>query len=650
MGGMQYRKMNVLKRLSAMALLPGMIWGTPAQARELENPAEAFGRRTAVHDIALSPEGERVVFVGAAAGRGSNAYVASVAGGEARVIASTTGDPGNLRWCRFSGPSRIVCSISALSENYFNNIVGVSRLVAMGEEGENAVSLGRRRGSRYDGRIIDWLTEEDNIVLLSRFVRGGLRAVRLDTVTGDFNTSEMPNAVAGDFMTDGHGNIRIMMSRELRGATGMIGNDINIFFRERGDETWHNLSTYNDGDRTGFYPLAVDHDLDAAYGFERTDGRYALYRVALSQGDSREMLFSHDSVDVGSLITIGRQGWVIGVGYADDRPRVEYIDAEYRQLAEALSAALPDLPVIHFIDSNDDETRLLIWAGSDTDPGRYYVFDRNAGMLNHILDERPALQDVELAPVRSVRYPASDGTMIPGYLTLPPGREGERLPAIVMPHGGPEARDVWGFDWMAQFFAHQGYAVLQPNFRGSHGYGDGWLVENGFRNWETAIRDINDGARWLVSEGIAEAERMAGVGWSYGGYAVLQSAVYEPGLFKAVVAIAPVTDLPTLRREGMRYVGGRNLSEYLGSGPHVMAGSPARNADRIVAPVLLFHGDVDVNVDIQQSRIMQDRLEDADRPTELVTFEGLAHGLADSDARTQLLEQSDTFIREALGI
>ena len=113
-----------------------------------------------------------------------------------------------------------------------------------------------------------------------------------------------------------------------------------------------------------------------------------------------------------------------------------------------------------------------------------------------------------------------------------------QLPAVLLPHGGPSARDEWGFDWLAQYLANQGYAVLQPNYRGSAGYGDAWLQRNGFQGWRTSIGDVTDGARWLVAQGIADADRLAIVGWSYGGYAALQAGVTEPGLFKALVAIA----------------------------------------------------------------------------------------------------------------
>ena len=256
--------------------------------------------------------------------------------------------------------------------------------------------------------------------------------------------------------------------------------------------------------------------------------------------------------------------------------------------------------------------------------------------------DRPA------ATVRAVAYPAAEGVQVPAYLTLPPGRTDARgLPAVVFPHGGPAARDEWGFDWIAQYFASQGYAVLQPNYRGSAGYGDAWLQRNGFQSWRISIGDITAGARWLAAQG-ADASRMAIVGWSYGGYAALQSAVVEPGLFKAVVAIAPVTDLHQAKLDARRYSDSRNVTEYIGEGPHIVEGSPLRHAAQIRAPVLLFHGDRDLNVNVIHSRRMDAALRGAGRPSELTVFRGLEHDLADSQVRVRMLERIGTFLQTNL--
>jgi dipeptidyl aminopeptidase/acylaminoacyl peptidase len=219
-----------------------------------------------------------------------------------------------------------------------------------------------------------------------------------------------------------------------------------------------------------------------------------------------------------------------------------------------------------------------------------------------------------------------------------------------MPHGGPHARDEWGFDWLSQYFVARGFAVLQPNYRGSAGYGVEWFQDGGWQSWPTAIADVNAAGRWLADEGIAAPGKLAIFGWSYGGYAALQSQVLDPQLFKAVVAVAPVTDLERLRQE-FRSRGNRMIMErFIGEGPHIEAGSPARHAASFQAPVLIFHGDTDLNVGVGQSRLMAERLQAAGKQVTYVEFKELDHQLDTSEARTRLLSDSDRFIRAALGL
>ena len=310
----------------------------------------------------------------------------------------------------------------------------------------------------------------------------------------------------------------------------------------------------------------------------------------------------------------------------------------------------PGSPAIAFVDSSEDESKLVVLVGSDVDPGNYYLFDKATKQLAPIMAVREELVGAKLSTMKPITFPAADGTMIPGYITLPPGSDGKNLPAIVMPHGGPAARDEWGFDWLVQYFASQGYAVLQPNYRGSTGYGAQWFQKNGYQSWRTAIADINDAGRWLVKEGISTPDKLAIVGWSYGGYSALQSQVLEPDLFKAVVAVAPVTDLDKLKEEARRSSDYRIVENYIGTGPHIDAGSPARHADRFKAPVLLFHGDLDLNVGVDESRLMNSRLQAAGKSVEYVEFKDLDHQLDNGDARIRLLSSTDRFLRKALGI
>jgi len=652
----------MFQRFCATALL--LFWSVPAAA----DPADNFGARESIESIALSPSGTHIAYVAPAQGQGSRLFVVDLASGESRQTTAADGRTQRLGGCSWVSDQRLICSVFALSDSP-GVIVTVSRLVALDADGSNVKVLGQtdsayqRYANLWGGQVIDWLPGQDGAVLLGQnFVperragtsierrEEGFGVVRVDTRTLSTRSVERGRLQAAEYISDGRGNIRIMGIQPPRGDTGQAGEVINYLYRRPGSDEWLPFGSYNIMSREGPNPYAVDATLNVAYVLEKTNGRTALFRVALDGSGRREQVIAHDQVDVDNLIRIGRGRRVVGASYATESRQAIYFDPELRTLAERLSRALPGLPLVRVIDSSEDESKLLIWAGSDTDPGRYYIYDKATRRLNEIMLSRPQLEGAQLASVRAVSYPAADGTMVPAYLTLPPGSSGRGLPAIVMPHGGPSARDEWGFDWLAQFYAHRGYAVLQPNFRGSEGYGDEWFQRNGFQSWRLAIGDVSDGGRWLVSQGIADPAKLAIVGWSYGGYAALQSAAVNPDLFKAVVAIAPVTDLNLLKEEWRRWSNFRLMRDFIGSGPHIREGSPAQNAAAIRAPVMLFHGDLDRNVGIGQSRLMDDRLRDAGRPSELVVFPNLDHQLEDSAARADMLRRSDAFLRRALNI
>ena len=302
--------------------------------------------------------------------------------------------------------------------------------------------------------------------------------------------------------------------------------------------------------------------------------------------------------------------------------------------------------MVDIIDASDDEQTLLLIASSDTDPGMIYRFEKASNRLEQILPLREELEGMPMGKMTPVSYPAADGTMIPAYLTLPVNSEGKNLPAIVLPHGGPSSRDEWGFDWMVQFFVHRGYAVLQPNFRGSAGYGSDWFQQNGFKSWRTAIGDVNDAGHWLVKEGIADKDRLNIVGWSYGGYAALQSAVLDHELYGKIVVIAPVTDLEQLRYDSQLFTNYKLVESFIGESEHVATGSPAEHADAFQAPVLLFHGDLDTNVNVDQSRRMQQALQSAGKSVEYVEYENLDHALDRGAARSEMLIKIDRFLNQ----
>lgn len=656
-----------MQNLLRAALLAAAAMPVAALAQSAD--ATKFGAREFIQQISLSPDGTHVAMIEPVEGRGAALVVADIATGATKVVVRSSGDPERLTNCRWASTTRIVCNVFMIQQ--FDKKLAFTRMVSLNADGSDVKQLSSRESSaalgiiQSGGDIIDWGPDGSNgSVLMTRmFVpeystgthlasdREGMGVELVDAATTKRKVVEMPRRNAIEYISDGHGTVRIVGIQATR-DDGVSKGRVGYSYRPAGSRDWKELGdlTFGGNSSTGFNPHAVDRDGNLVYGFDEKDGRQALYSIALDGSLTRKLVFAHPEVDVDGLVRIGRQRRVVGVSYATDKRQTEFFDPELRKLRAALARALPDKELVTFVDASADEKKLLLFVGSDDDPGTYYLYDKDNRHLAEVLPLRPQLAGAALAKVKPVSFPAADGTQIPGYLTLPAGSDGKNLPAIVMPHGGPGARDEWGFDWLAQFYAARGFAVLQPNFRGSTGYGDAWFQKNGFQSWRTAIGDVNDGGRWLVKQGIAAPDKLAIVGWSYGGYAALQSSVLDPELFKAIVAIAPVTDLQTLREEANGFTNYEIVSAFIGSGPHVKEGSPAQNAERIKAPVLMFHGDQDLNVGIRESRLMASRLRGAGKRVELVEFKGLDHQLDDDKARTQMLDKSDSFLRATLGL
>lgn len=634
-----------------------------AQAPDL---AAAFGARQSVQSASLSPDGKLIAMIASGAGASDYLYVidtTATAGATPKRILTATGKPEHLIGCQWIGATRLACTVY-VRQYYNGDFYGARTVIGVDADGANQRVLSKRAGENRlyadwrGGEIIDQLPGEDGKVLMMRAYvpeekigsviaksAKGMGVDWLDTRTGQTKRIESPKADAVEYISDGAGNIRIM-GTYLHDDTGYAEGKTRYQYRPVTGGNWQSLSTYDGWNKTGFNPYYIDPKKNAAYGFEMVDGRRALVQVELGGATQHTTLVSNPRVDVDSILTVGRDRRVVGASFETETRERVYFDPAIKSMSNALSRALGGKST-WIGDVSQDETKMLVWAGSDTDPGQYYLFDNTAKKLSPIAPDRPQLTGVALSPMKTISYPAGDGTMIPAYLTLPVGGARKNLPAIVMPHGGPEARDYYGFDWLVQYFAARGFAVIQPNFRGSAGYGQDWLMKNGFKSWRTSIGDVVDAGKYLVSQGIADPAKLTIFGWSYGGYAALQANVLSPGTFKAAVAVAPVTDLAGLIAAN-RFSSGYYLTkDYIGTGPHLQEGSPAQNAAAINVPVLMFHGTMDANVRVNQSQLMNDRLKAAGKRSELVIFDGLDHQLDDAEARKTMLQKSADFLLAA---
>lgn len=630
--------------------------------------AALFGLRTSAIGVALSPNGSQVAYVSPAPGGDAIAFVANVQSGDVKPFLKSGKGPEKLRWCSFVTETRLVCRYGGVVDQA-GVLLPFSRLIAVNSDGSGMKELGQSQSfydagyRQYDGSIIDWLPGSGGSVLMqrsyipeagngaTRMVRRteGLGVDRIETNTLKVSVVEGARRDASFYLSDGVGNVRVMGAAGVANGVydQMLTGKTRYYYRPVGTHDWKMLIDFvKDEDVEA---LVVDPVVNALYLLKPLDGRKALYRMKLDGSGATELVASHPKVDIDDVVRSANGQKVIGYTYATDRRQVEYFDPEYKALSGALSQAIPNLPLVRFEGASTDGNKILMFAGADSDPGRYFVFDKQTKNLAEIMLERPDLENRALATMKAVNVDVGGGVTVPAYLTLPPGKTAKNLPAVILPHGGPASRDEWGFDWLSQYLASKGYVVLQPEYRGSAGFGDAWLLQNGFKSWRTAIGDITASARWLASQGIADPNRLAVVGWSYGGYAALQSAATEPSLFKGVVAIAPVTDLDMLKQEATDYTNAQIVADYIGSGPNIAEGSPLRHAAAIKAPVLLVHGDMDWTVRIAESDKMDAALAAAGKDVNFLRFKGLDHQLDDSDARIEMLTEIGKLLDRTIG-
>lgn len=622
---------------------------TVATCLALASVAPALAAGPSVADFAadadfsfptLSADGTKVAFVTRAQDTRLLMVIDLVARKRTGIMPATV-ESFDLTYCRFKGDDLLLCGFRG-TQWLAGEPYPVSRLIAVDASGTKKprvlIQNGTQGGSQFQDQILDWQKDDPKHVLIELSGDGDPfpNVHSLDVTTGLTSVVQRSRHPIIDWTTDRDGIVRFGFGYDEKKQTYIT--------RDSADAPWRTLAkwTWGDGDFDviGFGPTPGTLLVSANH-----NGRQAVFEMDLSEKSDRQLLFANNEVDVGAALYWPGDHRIIGFAYETDRVHRKFFDATAESIYAAIDKALPDSDN-EVVSASRDGTKLLIASHADIRPSNYYVLDTTTGKLLRIGSANPALAEKPLAPMQSVKIKAPDGTMLPGYLTLPPGSAGRKVPMIVYPHGGPHARDSWGYDFMVQFMASRGYAVLQVNFRGSTGYGWEWY-EAGLRNWGTVmVDDITAATKWAIAEGIADPANTCIVGWSYGGYAALMSAVREPDLYRCAVSIAGVADLRALAREDARFYGGRQRATYtLGDDvSELKAGSPLRAVDKIKAPVLLVHGDADIQVDVDHSKRMARALKGADKKYELVVIKDGNHSLTRYEWRSTLLTKLEAFL------
>lgn len=361
-------------------------------------------------------------------------------------------------------------------------------------------------------------------------------------------------------------------------------------------------------------------------------------------------------VDLGAVSFSNRTDEIIATIYEDERIRIYWRNKGFEKDYDLLKKRLGDREV-SFNSGTTDETKFIVSTFSDVDPGTVWLFDRKTKKLSSLYQVREKLDRKALAPMKPIRYKSSDGLEIPAFLTIPKGVEAKNLPMVVVPHGGPWARDSWGYNSYAQFLANRGYAVLQPNFRASTGYGKDFL-NAGNNEWGQKMQDdITWGVKYLIDQGIADPKRVGILGGSYGGYATLAGVTFTPDLYAAAVAIVAPSNLKTLLESVPPYWEAARTIFYKRMGdPNTPEGleqmkrqSPLTYADRIKTPLMVVQGANDPRVNKRESDQIVIALRDRKFPVEYIVAPDEGHGFARPVNNMAMLAAAEKFLARHLG-
>ncbi|MGH7568284.1 MAG: alpha/beta fold hydrolase [Gemmatimonadales bacterium] len=451
------------------------------------------------------------------------------------------------------------------------------------------------------------------------------------------------------WVPDLEGNLRLGTRVRPDGGTEVLrvdGDSLTPLFDCNHEETCAPFRFHKDGRRV--YMITDKGERDRAELVLLTVATGAVERV---EGDPE------GQVDFGQAIFSEQTDELIGTAYTGDRVRIYPRDALFARDVARIRAALPGGDLFFRTPSNDDRI-WIVKTVLDTDNGPNYLYDRETGKVEMLYRPYPNIPVAHMAPMRPVRFKARDGLEVPAYLTLPKGAPARNLAAVVVPHGGPWGRNGWGYDPIAQFLANRGYAVLQPNFRGSAGFGKRFL-NLGNKQWGTGTmqHDITDGARWLVAQGIADPKRIAIMGGSYGGYATLAGVAFTPDVYAAGVSIVGPSSIITLLNSIPPYwepikkifavrVGDVANAEDLA---RLRAQSPLYSATAITAPLLVIQGANDPRVNKAESDQIVVALRDLGRTVEYLVAPDEGHGFAGELNNLATYAKIEQFLATHLG-
>jgi dienelactone hydrolase len=680
---------------SVYAAEPDELLSTPVAA--------AFGSQPTVWNLRLNPDGGKLSFLQAGADDRTVLIVADLENGGGNPVMASDPQSFDIDWCDWANEERILCGVRFRAP--INGIIySATRLLGVNADGSDLTELvqqdrrnswGQIRGenvvSLNQDRVVDWLPEDPDHVLIQVPTPSGNAVGRIDIYSGRVTPEERMSEGIVEWLSDGHGAVRLYWE---------VADGIQRWYvRDTADSPWsllHEAGLNESGDQ--FSPVGFGQDRGELLFFDELDGRTALYRLNLND-KARSVVFAHPSSDVSGIYQYGKYKRPGATEYMEDQAWRHVFDDALRQVQTRLAGQFPDQVVT--VTGEDWEGRYyLVFVRGPESGGNYYRFDTRERSLLRLFPAYGSLDQRKLAPRELVTYESRDGAAISAYLTRPEQTRGGPAPAVVLLRGSSPSADEWAYDFLTQFLAAEGYAVLRSDYRGALGYGRDWLdrralqlgradtedlldgaqffVDAGlasgsaesrnrsggaarimmrwlgrpaFQRWDGTIGDILDGAGYLVEAGIADPENLCVIGWGHGGYAALLSAVEERGRFKCAISIAGVTDPEAVRATMRRTFAGNADSQTTDGADEDTAVrlSPVARADEFDVPVLLFHPVNDMDVPFSQGQSLLRALDRAGKDVELIEYENAEHSIRPQRYRIDMLTRVGLFLDRHIG-
>lgn len=608
-------------------------------------PTETFANIPFIEDATLSPNGKYIAGLFGIEGE-QRIVMFPLSNGDEKPVVVGIPDGSQVHSIRWVNDDNIIASLVVLSrvqddDWYLSRIIGVNRKtkeiqkLMWDAKGQNAADV---LWIPSDGSNEILLAVQNSIY--SNEIEFWPAVHQLNVETGKSKLVFRGKEGVQDWAADHNGNVRIGIGYNDRTQKS------NIYYAAEGSKSLSTIDRVDLGeDENVNLPFAFVAGTDNGYMFkDDKQGRTGIAEVDLKSGSIMRWQHDPEDAEITSVITSYVGDNIIGIKTRETGEDTQWLEPNLVAAQNYINEAARNAKVT--IESyNRDFTRVIAKISTPDNPGLFFIYDTQSQELAQFAAVNESIGNKRLSAVKAVQYKARDGLDIEGILTLPKGREPKNLPFIVMPHGGPWAHDKVSYDYWAQFLANRGYAVLQPNFRGSTGYGKEFLKKGEGQMGLAMQDDVSDGVTWAVEQGIADRDRVCIVGASYGGYAAMWGIIKDPDQYRCAISIAGVSHV---RREVNDFGGSlrKNLfeSQWEKMSPDFRAISPIYAAERIKAPLMLIHGKKDVTVNHKQSVIMEKAMQKAGKEVEFVSLPEADHFFTRQPDRLLLLKTMEDFL------